>query len=110
MARPGLGLTLHRELRESRERRCGWLLCSRSPWEEQGLDLSLERSVHLGTGEGGKGNRGSRTHADKLTEEGMGVAPLRGHQEVLLQEGTMLPVWVSQPPQPTGVSFPSPTN
>ena len=87
-----------------------WLLCSRSPREEQGLDLRLERSVHLGTGEGGKGNQGSSTRADKLTEEEMYVARLRGHQEVLLQEGTILPVWISQPPQPTCVSFLSPTN
>lgn len=80
------------------------------PLEEQGLDLNLERSVHLRTGEGGEGNRGSSTLAGKLTEEGMGVALLRGHQEVLLQEGTIIPVWISQPPQPTGVSFLSPTN
>ena len=40
----------------------------------------------------------------------MCVARLRGHQEVLLQEGTILPVWISQQPQPTCVSFLSPTN
>lgn len=57
-----------------------WLLCSRSPLEEE-LELSFEEIVDTGTGEGRRGILGGRRCMCRLTEEGMVVAQMRASRK-----------------------------